>query len=699
MRAIKGLVLKSLLLATTAVGAAGPAWALPPLAKQPPQAGAVGPDQAPQAVDPAADPNFNAELPPLDQVQAPPPATPAEAQPAPDPALQQPLAPLAGFDPNPDIGKASVPAGEASRIRYVTKVIGLDKVGLQSQFEQYSSLEKGKKKAANAAQVSARAAEDVALAERLLKSQGYYDGVASSAVAQQPGEPAAEGKEAKPGPIEVTITATPGMRYDFAGISIAGAAPEPTRIARTALPLKTGDPIVTSNVLAGEANVALELPRQGYPFAKTGQRDVLLDGATHTGDYTLPLDAGPRSVFGGIETKGDPVFGIDHLGVFPRYKPGQLYDQRWTEDMRQALVATSLFSSVAVEPVDTGRKDPAGNSIVDLLVTQNKGPWRTLSGSGGYGTGEGVKVEGTWTHRNRFPPEGALQFGAIAGTLQQGVNASFIRSNAGQRDRTFSLSAAVDRQNFDAYEARTITLGINWSRVSTPIWQKRWTWSIGAQLVGTNEQGAALNATDDRPRRNYLIAALPGQIGYDTSDDLLNPTRGVRVTARLSPEAAVRSGVRPYVRSQVQVVGYYPVTDSIVLAGRALTGSILGISLDNLAPSRRFYSGGGGSVRGYGFQQLGPKDPQDNPIGGRTVTEFAAEARYRFGNFGIVPFIDAGRIDDSSTPGLSGLRYGAGIGGRYYTNFGPMRLDIATPLNRQRGDSRITVYISIGQAF
>jgi len=172
------------------------------------------------------------------------------------------------------------------------------------------------------------------------------------------------------------------------------------------------------------------------------------------------------------------------------------------------------------------------------------------------------------------------------------------------------------------------------------------------------------------------------------------------------------------VRAQIDGSAYLPAGDNLVLAGRARFGSIIfGIDRDALAPSRRFYAGGGGSVRGFGFQELGPKleianpefDPDDPkekakptilvPIGGRSLTEFSLEGRYRFGDYGVVAFLDAGQVTNQATPGFGDLRYGAGIGGRFYTNFGPMRVDIATPLGRRRGESRIAVYVSIGQAF
>jgi translocation and assembly module TamA len=142
------------------------------------------------------------------------------------------------------------------------------------------------------------------------------------------------------------------------------------------------------------------------------------------------------------------------------------------------------------------------------------------------------------------------------------------------------------------------------------------------------------------------------------------------------------------------------VSDTVVIAGRARLGTIFGAERDRIAPSRRFYAGGGGSVRGYGFQRLGPRDPVfDDPIGGRSLAEFALEARVRVGNFGIVPFIDAGNIYTSPLPKLDDLRFGAGIGVRYHTRFGPIRVDLGTPLSRQRDDPRLAVYVSLGQAF
>ena len=136
-----------------------------------------------------------------------------------------------------------------------------------------------------------------------------------------------------------------------------------------------------------------------------------------------------------------------------------------------------------------------------------------------------------------------------------------------------------------------------------------------------------------------------------------------------------------------------------MLAGRIRIGSIAGASLEDIAPSRRFYSGGGGSVRGYGYQDLGPRDAKNDPIGGRSLAEFALEARIRFGKFGVVPFFDGGRLSTQSMPRFDHFQFGTGLGLRYYSTFGPIRIDVGTPLNRQKGDNPVAIQVSLGQAF
>ncbi|WP_375396878.1 autotransporter assembly complex family protein [uncultured Sphingomonas sp.] len=654
------------------------------------------------------DAEFNAALPPLSgDINAPlepmPPASapqtvidqnaPFTPQAVLDPELAQPLAPLGTFSTTPPADIADAGPKTGAEIRYDTVVNGLDVLGLTGRFNALSALRKGKGKAANSAQVNARAREDEALAIKLMKSLGYYDGTAVSTI---------ETVANDPGRVRAVVNAAPGQLYRLGSVAADSEPVVPATLITDNLPLRTGDPIEADRIQGAEANVSLQLPENGYPFVKLGMRDILLDENSLTGDYTLPLDPGPRSSFGAISTVasagGKLAFDVDHVRVLPRFATGELYKASLVDDLRKALVATGLFETVSVEPVRTGRPGPDGTEIVDLLVTQTEGKTRSVAGTAGYSTGQGLRADVTYTARNAFRPEGALIVGLVGGTQEQGAALTFRRSNAGKRDRTVTLTASADHASYDAYSAFTGTIAGRISYDSTPIWQKRFTYGYGFELTGTNESVYDFGLRDRR-RGTYFIVALPLQAAFDTSDNLLNPTRGYRLKLSLSPETSVRGKASPYARALIEGSIYYPVSNSLVIAGRARAGSIVGISRDDLAPSRRYYGGGGGSVRGYGYQRLGPFDPDGDPVGGRSVNEFALEARYRFGNFGIVPFFDAGNSYESSYPRLSDLRYGAGIGGRLYTNFGPLRIDVATPLNKRKGDSRIALYISIGQAF
>ena len=626
----------------------------------------------------------------IDQ-QMPQASAPAELPPATEPAAEAELA-----QPLPPLDSVTVPAQVASdsphektpEIRYAVEIDGFGKTGLEDEFRGESALVDGKGRADTAAMVQARAHEDEALAVRLLYSQGYYDATALASLDQS-----GDG-------LKAVLSVTPGKRYKIGDIVINAWPTVPPGLVRDSLPLKTGDYIVAADVESAEANVGVKLPENGYPFAKVGERDILLDPATITGDYTLPVDVGPRGSFRGITTSGrKQAFGADHMKVISRFKPGELYDSRKVDDLRRALVATGLFSSVAVDPVRTNEPGPDGTEYVDLHVDQEAGPPRTLAGELGYGTGQGFRAEATWTHRNLFPPEGALIGKVIAGTQEQGVSGTFRRSNAGKRDKTFQTGVLLNHQNYDAYEAFTAGLNISWSRQSTPIFQKRWTYTYGAEILLSNEQTTIDPATAEKRRLTYFIGSLPVQLGYDRSNDLLNPTKGFRANLRVSPEASLQGNVSPYVRGTFDLSGYYPVSDALVIAARTRLGTISGASRDQIAPSRRVYAGGGGSVRGFGYQELGPKDVNDDPVGGRSVNEFAVEGRYRFGNYGVVAFVDAGQVYESAIPKFSDIRYGVGLGGRFYTDFGPFRADIAMPINRQPGESKFTLYIGIGQAF
>ena len=642
--------------------------------------------------------------------------TPAPAQtapaPPPDAAELDPSAPLA---PMPDLGvewpdldagdQTVAPAAEtpepqapaviadeqASERKYVLAVEGLGAVGnaeaLLEAFRDESALEAERKNPANAAQIDRRSRADADLLAELLKSQGFYDALVEPRT-EQAGDL-----------VRVVLAAEPGPQYRFASVTLPGleaAGPEAAKLRET-FAVKAGDPVIAADVIAAGAALRTALGEQGFAGAEIGEQDVEVNHQTHLATLTLPVNPGPVARFGSIRVSGRPPFSARHLATIARFERGDPFRRSKVDDLRRALIATGLVSTadVQVVPVNGGR-------TVDLAVRLEPGPSRTIAGELGYGTGEGARLEASWTHRNFFNPEGALTLRGVAGTSEQLVGVQFRRNNFLQRDQVLNLQASAAHRRFDAYEARTVLLAGNIERQSNFIWHKKWTWTAGGEVLATDERGV-FDLTGVKDTRTFLIAALPASLGYDGSDSLLDPTRGFRLSGRLSPEVSARGGQRTYARAQFDASAYHPVSDRVVAAGRVRLGTIVGAGVFDLAPSRRFYSGGGGSVRGYGYQQLGPKDMDGDPIGGKGLAEFALEARIRLeqfgGNFGVVPFVDGGSLSTGITPSFSDWSFGAGLGVRYYSSFGPIRVDVGVPLNREQSDGPVAVTVSLGQAF
>jgi translocation and assembly module TamA len=639
----------------------------------------------------------------LAQTDAPPPLG--------DPAELDPSAPL---DPMPDLGvewpdlnaKDNEPApspterdgqtavasgaSETDR-RYSVIVQGIAAIGnteeLLKAFRQQSALEANRKKPANAAQIERRSRADAELLQELLRSHGYYDANVEPSTSQS-----GDG-------LQVVLTADPGQQYRFASVNLPGldaAGPETEKLRR-AFAVNEGDPVIAQDVISAAQTLRTALGENGYAEAKIGDQDVEINHQTHLATLTLPVDPGPVARFGTIRVSGNPPFSARHVATIARFRSGDMFRQSKVDDLRRALIATTLVAGADIQlvPVNGGR-------TVDLAVKLEPAPSHTIAGELGYGTGQGARIEASWTDRNFFNPEGALTLRGVIGTNEQLAGVQFRRSNFIERDQVLNLAASASHQKFDAYEARTVQLAGNIERQSNFIWQKKWTWTYGAEVLATDERGV-FSSAGLKDTRTFLIAALPLGLGYDGSDSLLDPSRGFRLSGRVSPELSARNGGFTYVRVQFDASAYRPVSDRVVVAGRIRLGTIVGTDVFDIAPSRRFYSGGGGSVRGYGYQQLGPKDMDGDPIGGRGLAEFGLEARIRLnqfgGNFGIVPFFDGGTLTTRQLPNFTNWRLAAGLGVRYYSSFGPIRLDVGVPLNRQKGDGPVAVTVSLGQAF
>jgi translocation and assembly module TamA len=388
-----------------------------------------------------------------------------------------------------------------------------------------------------------------------------------------------------------------------------------------------------------------------------------------------------------------------------RFEQGDIFQQSLETDLRRAIIATGLVSSVTVTPRETRAPADGQPGEVALDVGFDRAPLRTIAGAIGYGTEDGFKVEGRWEHRNLFPPEGALRLRGILGTREALASIGVRRNNFRGRDQVLSVDLFASDITTLAVDSRGFGMRGTFEKVSNLLFQKPLSWQVGGELLYTDERNRNLRIAPGAPqaRRAFLIGGLFGSVTLDDSDDLLDPTSGYRATVFLAPEVSRSQGAESfYLRAQGDA-SYYQSIGSTVLAGRVRAATIQGAPAEDIAPSRRLYAGGGASVRGYGFQGVGPRDNVGNPVGGASLVEFALEARIETplfdGAVEVVPFIDAGSVGRGSTPDFADIRFGAGIGIRYKTTFGPIRVDVAAPLNPTAFDSPVVVYVSLGQAF
>jgi len=435
--------------------------------------------------------------------------------------------------------------------RYGVIITGLGESSTEEfleAFHQRSALEAEDDDPANTAQIDRRARADAELLTSLLQGQGYYDAEVETEISRN-------GEQ-----IAVELRANPGPRFRFETVEFPGLAEAGGDAAklRDTFAVKSGDPVIASQVIAAGIALKVALGEQGFATAEIGEQDIVVNHENATAKLVLPVQPGPVAHFGEIRVSGEPPFSSRHVGQIARFKQGDLFEQSEVDDLRRALVATGLVASVEtkVVPRDEGR-------IADIEVKLEPAPMRTIAGELGYGTGEGVRAEASWQHRNFFNPEGALTIRGVAGTQEQLGAVSFRRNNFKRRDQVLNAQILASHVDRDAFEAKTFSLSGGIERQSNFIWQKKWTWSVGGELIASEERDT-IEATGEERERTFFIGAIPASLTYDGSDDLLNPSRGFRLGGRISPELSFQGGTFGYTRAQVDASAYFPVSERTV---------------------------------------------------------------------------------------------------------------------------------------
>jgi translocation and assembly module TamA len=267
----------------------------------------------------------------------------------------------------------------------------------------------------------------------------------------------------------------------------------------------------------------------------------------------------------------------------------------------------------------------------------------------------------------------------------------FAKPDYYSRGQTLTLTLEALKQSLNAYDQTAILASGILSRRITP----HLTGTYGLGFVTENIQQEGIS-------RDYVLLQVPLALIYDSTNSLLEPTRGIRTSVAVTPTQPLAGDSSTYFILQVSGSTYIPVETGArgIIALRALVGTIQGASQFQVPPDQRFYAGGSSTVRGYTYQSVGPLFPDDNPQGGTAIDTGTIEFRQHvYGNFGVVPFVDVGQVNAQSRPFQGTLAIGAGLGARYYTGIGPIRVDFAVPVKKTPGSGSFALYIGLGEAF
>ena len=504
----------------------------------------------------------------------------------------------------------------------------------------------------------------------------------------------------------IIINVDPGPQFLFARASITELAP-PVEERRNKLltpeeaGFKSGE-LAKSGVILKAERLAVEAwRRQGYAKAKIANENVVADHAGNVVDADITVEPGQLAHYGPLTVQGTARMDPEFVAYMADLKPGERYDPADLERTRRRLARMDVFRSTTIQEAQEINRD--GSLPLDLIVQERK-PRRFGVGAN-YSTLDGAGVEAFWMHRNLFGKAERLRFDAKVSGIGGSQDSSFDPKNFTYQlgttftkpgvftpDTDFVSSLTGKREVLDNYTETSVNGQAGFTHIFDEYMSGRLFANVSHARFDDDYYG----------KRDFFTVGMLGGILLDKRDNQTNATSGYYADGVIEPFYEIKNGSFS-TKFTAEGRGYYGfgADNRVVLAGRLKVGSIVGADMKDLPPDKVFFAGGGGSVRGYAYRSIGVKKPGDVVIGGRSLVEMSGEVRTKVtDSIGVVGFVDGGYVGEETYPDFAeNLRLGAGAGLRYDTSLGPIRFDVAVPLNRSKGDSSFAFYVGIGQAF
>lgn len=525
------------------------------------------------------------------------------------------------------------------------------------------------------------AEEAAARALAWLRSEGYYGATVTP--------------QATDNPPSARLIIELGSRFTFADPQVTYEAEAPNAEAARAADeaiatVRRRDPARAAIVLQAESDALTALQSNGYADATALDRRVVVDHAAAEVAAQFRFNTGALARLGRVRAEPGGVLRPGFVDDLQNWQTGDVYSPQALSRLRRDLTSTG-----AVSLATTTLAPPDENGLRDVVIAIEPAKRNAYELGVSYSTTEGAGVQAEWTRRNLTGRADSLSVAATLAEMQQGVTVSLTRPHAAGLGHAATWGASADREQLEAYTRQGVALFASVD-ASTRL---RTATSYGVRL-SADEYDDVIGTV-----RDAVVLSAFGDWRHDTTQFTLDPLEGSITEFRVEPSVSTGDETLGFVRATAEGRVYETIgaNNRLTLAARGRVGWLEAVTGDpnDVPPDRRFYAGGGGSVRGYEYNSIYPKDRDALGLtpGGQGQLEGSFEARWRFDDrWGAAAFMDAGTAFDDWSEATD-LSWGVGIGARYNLGFAPLRIDLAIPLDEDESSDDFALYISLGQAF
>lgn len=521
-----------------------------------------------------------------------------------------------------------------------------------------------------------RADADADKIRTLLISEGYYAASVDSEVSGEEG-------------FSPLFHLSPGKRFTISSYTLHHEEEENPDLPKTAKELgipKRANPEGKA-IVAVETAILAHHQNSGHPEARLLAREILANFESQTAKVELTYSLGKACTYGSTSVEGlerlNPDF-VTELITFKSAKPCSLQEM---EEERVKLGRTGLFAATEIKADFSGKPEDA--TPIKIRVKEAKA--RTVGAGLSFATNRGAGGHIFWEHRNLAGRAENLRAEIKIEEIKQEGTLSF-RKPIPSRGATLFASLGAKTEALDAYDAQRYTFKIGTDFPLAGLWKL--SESIEYEYADVEEAGT---------HETGHSVLVPFTLSQSTVENLLDTKDGVILSLTAAPAYSTFGEGSAFVKLDGRVAYHRPLGSSKKWDAAAWThiGTLQGAATANISPTQLYYGGGSSSVRAIAWEHLGSLAPDNTPLGGRSLLEGGLELRYKVKkNWQLVTFVEGGRAFAARTPDFDEeLLWGGGVGLRYHTAIGPLRLDIAAPFNPRETDDEVQFYIGLGQAF